>query len=84
MLPGDVSQCTDPGRIVVEAGDVVELLATGVQKRGAAFLVDFFEGFQAVAGEGRADHVNPCYAGLAHFNQRWLGVGLQPLGAAQA
>ena len=62
----------------------MKLFAAGVQKRLARFHVDFFQRLQAVAGEAGAHHVHPLHAGLAHGNQAGFGVGLQPLGAAQA
>src|SRR2546427_316527 len=56
MLLGDAAQRRDPGRAVVEAGNELELLATGMQEGLARFLADFLQRFQAVAGEaGRSE-----------------------------
>ena len=84
MLLGDFAQRLYPLRVIVQAGDVVEFLATGMQERFTRLLVDLFQGFQAVAGEGRAHHIDTLHASFAHFDQRRFGVGLQPFGAAQA
>ena len=50
----------------------------------ACFLADFFQRLEAVAGEAGADHVHALDAGLGQRHQRWLGIGLQPLGLAEA
>ena len=84
MLLCQIAQGGDPFRVVVEAGDVVELFAAGVQERLAAFHVDFFQRLQAIAGEAGADHVHTFYSRLAHGNEAGFSVGLQPFGAAQA
>jgi hypothetical protein len=58
--------------------------AARVQKRLAGFHVDFFQRFQAVAGEAGADHIHPLRTCLGQGHQRGLGVGLQPFGFAKA
>jgi len=84
MLVRDVAQGINPLGVVVEAGNVMKHFATGMQKGFACLHVNFFQRFQAVAGKAGADNIDPFDAGLAHGNQRGLGVGLQPLGATQA
>ena len=49
VLLRHVAQRRDPGRFVVQAGDVVEVLAPCSQEGLAALLRDFFQGLQAVA-----------------------------------
>ena len=68
--------------VVIQAGDVVKRFAARVKKGLARFHVDFFQRFQAVAGKAGAHHIYPLHACLAHGNERGLGVGLKPLGAA--
>mmetsp|Transcript_11282 Transcript_11282/g.21799 ORF Transcript_11282/g.21799 Transcript_11282/m.21799 type:complete len:400 (-) Transcript_11282:395-1594(-) len=70
--------------MVVQAGDVAEALSAGMQKGFAGFLVDLLEGFQAVGREARADEVHRLAATLGQRDQAGLGVGLQPLGLAEA
>ena len=84
MLGGDGGQRAHPAQVVVQAGDVVELGAARVQKRLAGLHVDFFQRFQAVAGEAGAHHIHFLRTCLGHGHQRGLGVGLQPLGFAKA
>ena len=74
----------DPLVLVVQAGDVVELLAAGREERVARLDVDLFQRLQAVGGEAGADHVDPPHALRGERAQRRLGVGLQPLGLAEA
>ena len=62
----------------------MKLLAAGFEKAGAAFHRQFFQGFQAVGGEARSDHVDASHAVAAERCQRLVGVGLQPFGAAEA
>ena len=80
---GQIAQGADPLRVVVQAGDVVKHLATGVQKGFAGLHADFFQGFQAVAGEAGAHHVDAFDTSLTQRDQGGLGVGLQPFGTAQ-
>ena len=47
----------NPRGVVVQAGDVVELLATRMHKRFLRFLRNFFQGFQAVTGKAWADQI---------------------------
>ena len=47
----EVGQRVQPVGVVVQAGDVVERLAPGMQKGFAGLLVDFFQRFNAVAAE---------------------------------
>ena len=84
MLGADLCQGADPGGAVVQAGDVAELFAACVQKRFACFHADFFQRFQAVAGKAGADHINAFGAFFGQFDQRGLGVRLQPFGLAKA
>ena len=83
MPLGNVAKGGYPFRIVVEAGNVMELFPARFHESLAAFQIDFFERLQAVAGKTGADHIDPLYAGLCHFNQRRFGVGLQPFGTSQ-
>ena len=62
MAQGDRGQRGDALVLVVEAGDVAELLAAGGQERGPGLLVDLLERLQAVGGEARAEHVDPADA----------------------
>ena len=50
--------------LLVQAGDVVEVLAPRVQEGLARLLGDLLQRFQAVGGEAGADHVHPLGAGL--------------------
>jgi len=84
MALRDVAQRCNPLGIIIQARDVVKLLATGMQEGFARFHVDFFQRLQAVAGKSRANRIHPRDACFAHGNERRFGVGLQPLGAAQA
>ena len=84
VLLGHAAQRRDPVVVVVQAGDVVKLLAARVQEGLAHFHVDFFQRLQAVAGEAGAHHVHPPRARLAQRLDGGLGVGLQPLGLAKA
>jgi hypothetical protein len=62
----------------------VVFLATRLEEIVAAFLGDFFQGFQAVGDEAGADHVDAADALAAPFVQGRRGVGLQPFGLAEA
>ena len=62
----------------------MEGLAAGVQKGLARFLINLFEGLEAIRGEAGAQHVDPLDAALRECDERRLGVGLQPFGAAEA
>ena len=54
---GQRRQCVNPGRIVVEAGNIVKLPAAGGVKLLAPGDGDFFHGFEAVGGKAGAEHV---------------------------
>ena len=84
MLRTEISQRGNPFRTVVEARNVAEGLAPGMQESFPRFHVDFFQRFQAIAGEAGAHHIDAFEPGLRHFDKRWLGVGLQPFGPAKA
>ena len=84
MLLCNTAQGRHPGRAVVQAGDVLKLLAACVQKGFACFLVDFFQRFQAVTGKAGADQIDTLGASLCHGNQGRLGIGLQPFSFAKA
>jgi len=59
-------------------------LASAVgQERLLATDADFFQRFQAVGHESRADDVDPVRPGARELDQRRLGVRLQPLRAAE-
>ena len=78
---GESDQPIMPG---VQAGQVVELLAAGAQEGVAHLDADLLQRLQAVDGKTRAHHVDFSDATPREVDQRGLGVGLQPLGLAEA
>jgi hypothetical protein len=62
----------------------VELAAAGLQEGGARLLRDLLQRLQAVGGEAGAGDVDALHAGARQRHERRLGVGLQPLGLAEA
>ena len=84
VVQGDVLQRADPLGVVIQAGDVVKRLAARVQKGFARFLADFFQRFQAVAGEAGAQHFHTARATAGKSLQRGFGGGFEPLGFAKA
>lgn len=62
----------------VEAGDHGIFFAAGLDKCFPAADFDLFEGFQAVADEGRAENEELFYPLLRHFLQPDIGEGFQP------
>ena len=59
-------------------------LAAGAQEFGFAFDGDFFQRLQAVGREAGTEYVNAVDAAFAKGGQGRRGVGLQPLGTAEA
>jgi len=74
---------TDPVSACVQAGYVIEPFATSLNESHLGFLLDFFQGFQAVAGEARAYHIHFPDTRLGHGDQGGLGSGFQPFGFAK-
>jgi hypothetical protein len=70
--------------LVVEAGDVVELLAARGQEGATRLDRDLFQRLQAIGAETRAHHVDPLDPLACQRDERGLGVGLQPFGLAEA
>src|ERR1035437_1532213 len=58
VLLRQFAQGRDPLRVVVQAGDVVELFAATREEGLSTFHGYFFQRFQAVAGEAGTDHVH--------------------------
>ena len=54
---GQRRQSINPGRVVVEAGNIVELCAAGSMKLLAPGDGDFFHGFEAVGRKAGAENV---------------------------
>jgi hypothetical protein len=71
--------------VIVEAGDVGELLAARLLEAFADLLVDLFQRLDAVGAEGGRDHGDPLLALLGQPRDLFDRVGLQPfLGAEPA
>ena len=73
-----------PLRILVKAGDVVKSAAAGCQKIVSGFHGYFFQGFKAIAGETGAHDIDAPDALLSQLFEGGRGIGLQPLGLAEA
>ena len=54
------------------------------QERMAVFHGDFFQGFEAIGHEARAEHVHTSDALACKLLQRGSSCGLQPFGAAKS
>jgi len=66
----------NPTGLVVQASNVVKCFAACMQKRFLSFLRNFFQGFEAVAGEARANQIDALDPPLRHLDQSGFGVGL--------
>ena len=64
MLLRNIGQCADPGLRIVEAGDIAELLAAGMQEGFFGFHGDFFQRFEAIHRKTGADDLNALDAPL--------------------
>ena len=78
-----VVECLSPFRRGIEAGYVVKRLAAFLHEGCLDLHGDFFQGFQAIAGESRADHFQILHPFLSEFADGGFGVRLQPFGAAK-
>jgi pimeloyl-ACP methyl ester carboxylesterase len=73
----------DPGRAVVQAGDVVKALPPACKNASrASMLISSSVSRQSLVKPGHTTSTGACRLGQRH--QRGLGVGLQPLGLAKA
>ena len=69
---------SDIGRLVIEAGHVLECLAAGMEKLFAAFAGDLFEGFETVGDKsGRYDD-EALFTFGGEALELFVGVGLEP------
>src|SRR5260221_9977559 len=71
-------QRTDPGRMLVHAGNLGELLAAGFQKVFTATYPDFFDRFEAIGNKCRANNQQFSHSGCGELWQFEIGVGFQP------
>ena len=70
--------------IVIQTGDVAVLLTAGFQEDLAVFVIQFFQGLQAIGAEGRAENGNILDALSRQCSQRGIGIGLEPFRLAEA
>ena len=70
--------------LVVEAGDLFEGFAAGVQEVFLTFFADLLDGLEAVGGEGRAHHEEVLHAFGGKGFEAFVGVGRDPLLRAEA
>src|SRR5262245_16254312 len=80
----DFRERRDPFGRLVEARDEMEIPAARGDIGKASFDADFLEGLEAVGDKAGADHVHPLNAFLRQLYQCRPGIGLQPLGEAEA
>src|SRR4051812_34591335 len=74
----------DPFGRFVQAFDERELAATRGPEDLAGADADLFQRFQAIGDKTRADHIHLGRAGAREFDERLLGIGLEPLRIAEA
>ena len=77
-------EALDPERGIVETGDVMELLAAGLEKSGAAFHADLFQRFEAIGGKAGAEDIDARHSLAGEPLQGGLGIGFEPAGAPEA
>ncbi len=68
----------------IQTGHQHQFLATRLDELFTTAIADLLEGFDAVGDEGRAHHQQLLHALLRQLVETRLGVGLDPLGAAEA
>ncbi len=83
MARSDLAERRDPGARTVQARNEMERLAAGRQIGVTAFHIDFFQRFQTVRSEARAENIHTRRAAPAKLLQRGRRVGLKPFGLAE-
>ena len=78
-----VGERGDPFRTVIECRDVVVFATAGGEEFRLPFKRDFFERFEAIGREARAQDVDARYSGSAELGKCRSGVWLQPLRTAK-
>jgi len=64
--------------IIVQAGDIGELLTPSMLERFTDLAVDFFQGLDAVSRKGRRDHGDTLFALFGQIGHMIHRIGFQP------
>src|SRR5205085_6061179 len=84
FAPHDVIDHAHAGFAVIQAGNGGEILSAVMVKNLRILARDFLQRFQAIGSKARRDTCEVFYAACGQRLHRHIGVGLQPLGCAEA
>src|SRR5258708_35253170 len=83
VFGGNARERLDPFMAFIQARNVAQLCAAGLEVSGLVLDADLLQRFQAIRNEARADHVQPAGLALAEFLHCLQGIGLQPFGTPE-